>query len=299
LARYFPELVDAFMSIERRFVLDGEVVVLRPEGADFDALLQRLHPAVSRVERLARETPSSFIAFDLLAIDDEEITEKPFAHRRGALLDLLRHRGSPLLVTAATERAADAVQWLKLKGGGIDGVIAKDPAGRYEPGKRKLIKVKLEQTADCVVGGFRWHHAQPSVGSLLLGLYDKQRVLRHVGLTASFTEARRGSLLEEIKPFMTDLESHPWAQGFPDDKGPVGRLPGAASRWGYEGKPTWVPLSPVLVCEVSYDHLQGNRFRHPPHFRRWRPDRDSISCTFEQFERNTPGNFEDMVATLP
>jgi ATP-dependent DNA ligase len=287
LARYFPELVDAFVAMGRRFAMDGEIVVVTSEGADFDALLQRLHPAARRVQRLARETPASFIAFDLLARGWDEFVNQPFATRRSALADLLAGQRPPLFLTPVTEHAADATKWLELGGGGIDGVMAKDPAGRYEPGKRALTKVKLDRTADCVVAGFRWHHSEPAVGSLLLGLYDEQEVLRHVGLTSSFTAARRRSLSEEIRPFVTSLESHPWGEGFPQDRGPVGRLPGAASRWGYEGEPTWVPLSPELVCEVSYDHLQRGRFRHPPQFRRWRPDRDALTCTYAQFEMSS------------
>lgn len=283
LARYFPELVDAFVAMDESFVLDGEIMVLGREGADFEALLQRLHPAASRVERLARETPAILVAFDLLARGDGSILDRPFSERRNALEDLIGEQAPPLFLTATTERPAEAQRWLELEGRGIDGVIARDRSGRYEPGKRALVKAKLDRTADCAVGGFRWHHGEQVVSSLLLGLYDQEGVLRHVGLTASFTAARRRSLLEEIEPFVTSLESHPWAKGFPYDEGPVGRLPGAASRWGYEGEPTWVPLSPVLVCEVSYDHLQGGRFRHPPHFRRWRPDRDARSCTFDQF----------------
>jgi ATP-dependent DNA ligase len=284
LARYFPELVAALESAGPPFVLDGEILVATSEGADFDALLQRLHPAASRVDRLARATPASFIAFDLLALGRNDVTDDPFAARRARLSNLLAGHGPPLFLTPATELATDAKRWLALSGRGIDGVVAKDSAGRYEPGKRALIKVKLDQTADCVVAGFRWHHAEPSVGSLLLGLYDEKGVLRHVGLTASFTEERRRSLLGEVRTFVTSLGTHPWAEGFPDVKGPVGRLPGAASRWGYDGEPTWVPLAPELVCEVAYDHLQSGRFRHPPHFRRWRPDRDAASCTFAQFE---------------
>ncbi len=284
LARYFPEVVTALTSIGRPFVLDGEIIVVTPEGADFDALLQRLHPATSRVERLSRETPASFIAFDLVALEEDDLTNRPFARRRSALENLLASQGPPLFLTPATELPAAASKWLELSGRGFDGVVAKDPAGRYESGKRSVIKVKLDRTADCIVAGFRWHHSEPAVGSLLLGLYDEQGILRHVGLTASFAASRRRSLLEEISPFVVSLESHPWAGGFPYDKGPVGRLPGAASRWGYGGDPTWVPLSPALVCEVSFDHLQGGRFRHPPHFRRWRPDRDAVTCTYQQFE---------------
>jgi ATP-dependent DNA ligase len=276
--------VTAFRSLHRRVVLDGEIIVATDEGANFDALLQRLHPASSRVERLSRETPASFVAFDILWIGDEDFRDQPFTRRREALVDLIRGKGPPLFLTPATDVFDEAAGWLRLTGRGIDGVIAKDPAGHYESGRRALIKVKLERTADCVVGGFRWHHSEPVVGSLLLGLFDGEGVLRHVGLTASFTAQRRISLLEDVRPFAMNMESHPWRAGFPRDHGPAGRLPGAASRWGYDGEPTWVPLSPELVCEVAYDHLQGKRFRHPPRFSRWRPDRDPRSCTYDQFD---------------
>ncbi len=285
LARYFPELVEAFERIGRRFVVDGEIVILTAAGADFDALLQRLHPAASRVVRLAAETPASFIAFDLLTLDDDDdLMDRPFEFRRSALESLLRDQPPPLFLTPATRDPEAARRWLERSGRGVDGAMAKDPTSRYEPGKRTMIKVKFERTADCVVGGFRWHRNERSVGSLLLGLYDEEAVLVHVGLTASFTAAKRRSLLEQVTRHVVPLESHPWGQGFPKARGPVGRLPGAASRWGYDGEPTWVPLSPELVCEVAYDHLQGDRFRHPPHFRHWRPDLDPRSCTFEQFE---------------
>jgi ATP-dependent DNA ligase len=284
LARYFPELVFAFQLLDRPFVLDGEIVVDTPEGADFDSLLQRLHPAASRVDRLAEETPAWFVAFDLLALGEEDLMNQALDTRRKALVDLLADQGPPLFVTPATRVAADAARWLELSGSGIDGVVAKDPSGCYEPGKRAMIKVKFQRTADCVVAGFRWHHAEPVVGSLLLGLCDRHGFLRHVGLTSSFSMAKRRAILDEIRPFVSSLESHPWGRGFPHNRGPVGRLPGAASRWGYAGEPTWVPLSPELVCEVSYDHLQGGRFRHPPHFRRWRPDREPVTCTYDQFE---------------
>jgi ATP-dependent DNA ligase len=284
LARYFPELISAFKSVGRSFVVDGEIVIDTLGGADFAALLQRLHPASSRVDRLARDTPASFVAFDLLALGRSNLMHQAFASRREGLVDLLAGQGPPLFITRATRTAAEATRWLGLSGKGIDGVIAKDPSGHYEPGKRRLIKVKFERTADCVAAGFRWHHAEPALGSLLLGLYDHEGTLHHVGLAASFTAAKRLAMLDQIRPFVSSLDSHPWGEGFPHDEGHVGRLPGAASRWGYGGEPTWIPLSPDLVCEVGYDHLQGGRFRHPPHFRRWRPDRDPQTCTYDQFE---------------
>jgi ATP-dependent DNA ligase len=287
LARYFPELVAGLKQMGlTRFVVDGEIVVSEAEGLDFTALLQRLHPAASRVARLSRETPASFIAFDLLALGDEDLRAEPFVRRRELLEGLLEEVSPPILLTPATAESTAALRWLELlPGGGIDGVIAKPPSLRYQPGKRAMQKVKTERTAECIVAGFRWHPDIPVVGSLLLGLYDGD-TLRHAGLAASFTHDQRHALTEELLGYVVPLEDHPWQRGFNVADGPVGRLPGAASRWSYGDEITWVPLRPTLVCEVSYDHLQGERFRHPPKFRRWRPDRDPRSCTYTQFPRN-------------
>ncbi|MDQ4064799.1 MAG: ATP-dependent DNA ligase [Actinomycetota bacterium] len=276
LARYFPELTGALVTLpDERFVLDAEIVVVAGGAFDFAALLARLHPASSRVERLRRETPAVLIAFDLMSRGDQSLIAQPFAERRRALEQLFEGTRSPLHVTPMTTDAAIAAGWLDA-GGGIDGVVAKRRDLPYTPGKRTMIKVKRERTADCVVAGFRWHYAEQAVGSLLLGLYDGP-ILRHVGLAASFTSTQRARLLDDIAPYICDIEGHPWAEGFELAGGPVGRLPGVASRWAEGGRLTWVPLRPELVCEVSYEHFHHDRFRHPPRFRRWRDDRDPRS----------------------
>ena len=289
LARYFPEVVADLLAVKASsFIVDGELVVMDRDGFDFSALLQRLHPAASRVDLLRDATPASFIVFDLLALDDD-LTSAPFRERRSRLEPLLDGPFRHLRMTPATTDPEEARRWLELARGGIDGVIAKDPSLPYAPGKRAMVKTKLERTADCVVGAFRWHQDEPTVGSLLLGLYDDEGSLRHVGLAASFSAARRRDLTEAVRPYIADLGGHPWEHGFNIGGGPVGRLPGAASRWAYGGDITFVPLAPELVCEVSYDHLEGERFRHPLRFKRWRPDRDPASCTYDQFERSDAG----------
>jgi ATP-dependent DNA ligase len=284
LARYFPELVEALLALPTsRFVLDGEIVVTGPRGFDFPALLQRLHPAASRVERLRRETPGAFIAFDLLAVGDDDLRAEAFTRRRARLEGLLEAAPAPLHLTPVTDDPGAAGAWLEDAGtSGIDGVVAKHADLRYEPGKRAMVKVKLDRTADCVVGGFRWHGGEEAVGSLLLGLYDGD-VLRHAGITAAFSGQRRRELLEDVRGDITPLAGHPWEHGFALEASPVGRLPGAVSRWQPGRELTWVPLRPERVCEVAYDHLQGDRFRHAPRFRRWRPDRNPRSCTYDQF----------------
>lgn len=285
LARYFPELVEALLSLKAHsFLLDGEIVVPRGGEFDFSALLQRLHPAASRVQRLRIETPALFVAFDLLRVHDRDLLEEPFEERRARLADLFRDVQPPLLLTPVTDDPAVAADWLdRFRGNGVDGLVAKHRSLRYQPGRRAMLKIKLERTADCVVGGFRWHYQEPTVGSLLLGLYSGA-TLRHVGLAASFDSEKRRQLLRDVEEFITPLEGHPWASGFNTENGPVGRLPGAASRWAYGDAITWVRLEPALVCEVAYEHFDRRRFRHPPRFRRWRPDKDPHWCTFSQFE---------------
>ena len=297
LARYFPELVEALRALAaHRFVLDGEIVVVTPAGFDFAALLARLHPAASRVERLRAETPAAFIAFDLLALGEDDLRGAPFAERRSRLAELLGAAEPPLFLTPATDQRAVAHAWLdRFAGGGIDGVVAKHRELRYEPGVRAMVKVKAERTADCVVGGFRWLVDRPLPSSLLLGLYDDAGLLEHVGVAASFTEPQRRRLLEEITPLVAPLEGHPWENGFLLGGSPLGRLKGAAGRWTPEMERDWVPLSPVRVCEVAYDQLDSGRFRHPARFRRWRPDRAPASCTFEQLEFAAPG-FAELLA---
>jgi ATP-dependent DNA ligase len=283
LARYFPEVVRALESLGPSYVLDGELVVPAGDRFDFGALLQRLHPAASRVELLSRTTPAMLVAFDLVAARDEDLSERPFPERRRVLEDLLDGAPAPLHLTPGTRDPAVAARWLEAAGGGgIDGVVVKDESLRYVPGKRRMLKVKRERTADCVVGAFRWHAGERAVGSLLLGLYDGD-VLRHCGLAASFGAATRRDLTEVLVPRVVPLEGHPWAEGFNVGGGPVGRLPGAASKWAYGRDVTFVPVDPQLVCEAAYDHMEHERFRHALKFRRWRPDRDPRSCTYDQF----------------
>jgi ATP-dependent DNA ligase len=289
LARYFPELVAAFAALpEPRFVLDGELVVPTPNGFDFNALLARLHPAASRVERLSRETPAAFIAFDILARRGEDFRHLPFLRRRAELERLMAGARAPLYVTPMTTEADEAARWLEL-GNGIDGVVARDPYVRYRPGERALLKVKRERTADCVVAGFRLFEDRRLPSSLLLGVYDRHGRLRHIGVASSFAERERRNLLETLAPLVVSLREHPWRYGFLVEGSRMGRMKGAAAKWTPEMGLDWVPVAPSLVCEVTYDHLDEDRFRHPARFRRFRPDRDAASCTFEQFEAHDSG----------
>ncbi len=286
-SRYFPELVEELQRVAAApFVVDGEIVVVNPDGFDFSALLMRLHPSASRVERLRREATASLVAFDLLALGDDDVRSAPFAHRRSLLQELLAGVAAPIYLTPVSDDRRVAEGWLeRFDGGGVDGVVAKHRDLSYESGKRVMMKVKRERTADCVVAGFRWLLDQPVVGSLLLGMYDGTGKLAHVGVSSSFTDARRRELLQELLPFVAPVEGHPWEHGFQLGRSPLGRLKGAAGRWTPELERDWVPLRPELVCEVVYDRLdEGVRFRHPARFRRWRPDRDAASCTFAQFE---------------
>jgi ATP-dependent DNA ligase len=284
LARYFPELAAALRGLPaRRFVLDGEIVASSEGRPDFTALLGRLHPAASRVERLSRETPSELIAFDLLELEDEDLRGRPFRERRGLLVQLLAAADPPLVLTPLTEDPEEAERWLDAPAGaGIDGVVAKHEDLRYEEGARRMIKVKRQRTADCVVAGFRWLVDKALPSSLLLGLYDAGE-LRHVGIASSFTAAARARVLEELAPHVVPLAGHPWEHGFLLGGSPIGRLPGAAGRWTPgEMEQDWVPVAPELVCEVQFDQVDDHRFRHPARFRRWRPDRDPRSCRLEQ-----------------
>jgi ATP-dependent DNA ligase len=282
LARYFPELVEALLTLPaEHFVLDGEIVGVSESGPDFTALLARLHPAASRVERLRRETPALFIAFDLLAIGDDDLRGRPFRERRALLEGLLADARPPLHLTPLTDDRAVAEGWLASS----EGVVAKHRDLPYEEGARRMVKVKHERTADCVVAGFRWFVDRPLPSSLLLGLYDGEGDLRHVGIASSFAEATRGRLLEELRPHVVPLEGHPWELGFLLAGSPVGRLKGAAARWSAEEmEQDWTPVAPELVCEVRFDQVDDYRFRHPARFQRWRPDLDPRSCTLEQLE---------------
>lgn len=300
LTRYFPEVVDAVRAeLPTRCVVDGEIVVATGGGLDFDALQQRIHPADSRVRMLARTTPAAFVAFDLLALDDEDLTAAPFEQRRARLEAALATARPPVLLTPATADATLARRWFdQFEGAGLDGVVAKPLAQPYRQDQRVMFKVKHERTADCVVAGFRWHKSGPVVGSLLLGLYDADGVLQHVGVVGAFPMRRRAELVDELAPYRLDsLTGHPWAewaQAVGEEGG--SRMPGAVSRWNADKDLSWVPLRPELVVEVAYDHLQGTRFRHTAQFRRWRTDRDPRSCTYDQLER--PARF-DLADLLP
>jgi ATP-dependent DNA ligase len=310
MTRYFPEVVEAIKAnTPDRCVLDGEVILIRGDRLDFEGLQLRLHPAASRVALLAGQTPASFVAFDLLALGDDDLTGRPFGERRAALTKALAAARAPIFVTAATGDLVVARQWFdRFEGAGLDGVVAKPLTGPYQPDKRVMFKIKHERTADCVVAGFRWHKSGPVVGSLLLGLFGDDGSLQHVGVAASFTMARRAALLDELAPYrIPDGEAaaagHPWAawadwaaaSGAGDAGAAAVRRPGAVSRWSVGKDLSWVPLRPELVVEVAYDHMEGHRFRHTAQFRRWRPDRDTAGCTYAQLE--SPVSY-DLAAVL-
>ena len=298
LDRYFPELHEALVrALPERCVVDGEIVIATPHGLDFDALQLRLHPAASRVAKLARESPSSFVAFDLLAADGRDIRESPLSDRRARLEGLLAGAKPPLHLTPATRNRDTAADWLeRFEGAGLDGVVAKPEHGRYEPGKRAMLKIKHARTADCVVAGFRWHKSGPdAVGSLLLGLYDGRGRLQHVGVTSSFTMARRRELVEELAPLRANaLAGHPWHDWA--TAGETSRMPGGQSRWSAGKDLSWEPLRIERVCEVKYDHLQGDRFRHATTFMRWRPDKRPEDCRYDQLEVTKPYELERVFA---
>ncbi|HXE47549.1 MAG TPA: ATP-dependent DNA ligase, partial [Ramlibacter sp.] len=284
LNRYFPELERALaQALPKGCVIDGEVVVVTGSGLDFDALQQRLHPAASRVARLAQETPAAFVAFDLLAAGGRSIMELPQSERRVRLERLLGQTSKPLYLTPMTRDRALAQDWLKrFEGAGLDGVIAKPEAAPYQPGKRTMFKIKHARTADCVVAGFRWYRdTQDAVGSLLLGLYNDAGVLQHVGVTSSFTLAMRRQLADELAPLRKDaLKDHPWRDWANASDDTANRMPGAQSRWSAGKDLSWEALRPERVCEVKYDHLQGDRFRHAAVFLRWRPDKPPQDCRY-------------------
>ncbi len=288
LDRYFPELHEALMErLPANCVLDGEVVIMGSHGLDFDTLQLRLHPAASRVAKLAKETPASFVAFDALAADGRSLMEMPQSERRDQLESLLANVGPPVYLTPMTRDRAVAAGWLEqFEGAGLDGVIVKPADGLYQPGKRAMIKVKHARTADCVVAGFRWHKSgKDKVGSLLLGLYDDGGTLQHVGVTSSFTMEKRKQLAEELEPLRVNaMENHPWREWAQADASGMDRMPGGQSRWSAGKDLSWEPLRIERVCEVKYDHLQGNRFRHATTFLRWRPDKQPQDCRYDQLE---------------
>ena len=322
LTRYFPELAAALLrELPTRCVVDGEIVIRNGPQLDFDALTERIHPAASRIKQLAERTPASFIAFDLLALDDEALLAQPFGKRREMLIEALRGCRPPVHLTPLTLSPELAARWFEeFEGAGLDGVVAKPLSGEYQPGKRAMFKIKHERTADCVVAGFRWHKSGDGIGSLLLGLYDDGGRLHHVGVASSFPAKYRAQLTEELRPLrMTAVTGHPWADwaDWADPGGPpatpapaarleqagsgelgeprVARMPGGQSRWTGTRDLSWEPLRPELVAEVAYDHLQSGRFRHTGQLRRWRPDRDPASCTFSQLEEPVAYDLDHML----
>jgi ATP-dependent DNA ligase len=289
LTRYFPEVVAAVLEhLPERCVVDGEIVIASGSTLDFDALLQRIHPAASRVNKLAAETPAGFVAFDLLALGDDDLTGRPFAERRAMLEGALASTAGSIFLTPATGDSALARSWFDLfEGAGLDGVIAKPLALPYRPNERVMFKVKHLRTADCVVAGFRWHTSGPVVGSLLLGLYDEAGGLQHVGVCGAFTAVRRQELVAGAGavPHRDPRRPSVVRLGVPAAGANAERRPGATSRWNADKDLSWVPLRPELVCEVAYDHMAGTRFRHTAQFRSWRPDRTPASCTYDQLEQ--------------
>ncbi len=291
LDRYFPELHDALLErLPQDCVVDGEIVIATEHGLDFDALQLRLHPAASRVTKLAKETPSSFVAFDVLEVGGRDLRGEPQAVRRSALEKLLDGVKPPVHITPVTRDRAVALDWLtRFEGAGLDGVIAKPESAPYQPGKHAMIKIKHARTADCVVAGFRWHKTgRDVVGSLLLGLYDDNGMLQHVGVTSSFTMAVRRQLAKELEPLRKNaMDEHPWRE-WAGAAGESSRMPGAQSRWSAGKDLSWEPLRIERVCEVKYDHMQGDRFRHAAIFLRWRPDKQPQDCRYDQLEVTQP-----------
>jgi ATP-dependent DNA ligase len=298
LTRYFPDIVDAVQAqLPERCVVDGEVVIASDHGLDFDALSQRIHPAASRVTLLARETPASFVAFDLLAVAERDLRGTPFFSRRAELEAALAGVEPPIHLTPLTGDPAVAREWFnRFEGAGLDGVVAKPSSVPYLPGQRAMLKVKHERTGDFVVAGFRWYQANPEVvGSLMLGLYDGDQ-LQHVGVIGAFPAVQRRQLVGELRPYLDPVD-HPWAawaELATEVANDGRRLPGAASRWNANKDLSFVLLRPELVVEAAFEHLQGNRLRHTARFRRWRPDRDPRSCTYEQMDVAVPALLSDV-----
>jgi ATP-dependent DNA ligase len=295
--RYFPELCDSLKAnLPERCVVDGEIVIATDHGLDFDALQMRIHPAASRVKKLSAEIPSSFVAFDVLALDDADLRESPFSERRAQLESIGAQFKAPVYVTPITADVKVAGEWFKrFEGAGLDGVVVKREDLQYCEDQRVMIKVKHQRTADCVVAGFRWHKSGGVIGSLLLGLYDNDGNLHHVGVAGAFSNARRKELVDELEPYRDNaLEGHPWAGWAEAITASGGTQPGGLSRWSQGKDMTWEPLRPELVCEVSYEHMQGERFRHAAHFQHWRPDRDPKSCTYDQLEVVVPSELADV-----
>jgi ATP-dependent DNA ligase len=305
LNRYFPELIDPLKAqLPKRCVLDGEIVIAGDEGLEFETLQLRLHPAASRVQKLAVETPASVVFFDLLCEGSRSLCATPFGERRARMEAILGSANPPLHLTPATRDRAIAGDWFqRFEGAGLDGVVAKPAAGTYQPNKRVMLKVKHERECDCVVAGFRWHKTgeKTLVGSLLLGLYDDGGNLEHVGVCASFTNEKRRDLVKFLQPYRKNaFESHPWRAwggAEPTAEGQPRRMPGGQSRWSGGKDLSWEPLRPELVVEVAYDHMEGDRFRHTAQFRRWRDDKRPRDCTFDQLEVVPPQELKAIFAT--
>jgi ATP-dependent DNA ligase len=326
MTRYFPEVVEALLaSLPERCVIDGEIVIPASDGRrlDFEALLQRIHPAASRVRLLATQTPASFVAFDLLALGNTDYTGQPFEQRRAMLEEALADAASPVYVTPATRDRNTALQWFsQFEGAGLDGVVAKPLSGTYQPDKRVMFKIKHERTADCVVAGYRVHKSGPdAIGSLLLGLYDAAGNLASVGVVGAFPMALRRHLFTEVQPLVTSFDGHPWnwggvpapglggpavqegtdadadADAVTADPAPRARHPREAegSRWNAGKDLSFVPLRPERVAEVRYEHMEGTRFRHTAQWVRWRPDRDPRSCGFDQLEEPVHYNLAEVL----
>jgi len=303
LDRYFPELVETLkQQLPARCVLDGEIVIATPHGLDFETLQLRLHPAASRVKLLSQQIPASIVFFDLLALDDRDLCSEPFEQRRAKLERILSHAKPPIHITPTTRDHATAQDWFRrFEGAGLDGVMAKPITGTYQPDKRSMLKVKHERDCDCVVAGFRWHKngENEAIGSLLLGLYDASGALQHVGVCASFTQAKRRELVTFLEPYRRNaLDNHPWkswAEWMAENT--QQRVPGGQSRWSQGKDLSWQPLRPELVVEIAYEHMQGTRFRHMAQFRRWRNDKAPRDCTYEQLEVVPPHELADIFAT--
>jgi ATP-dependent DNA ligase len=303
MTRYFPELVDAVRrELPERCVVDGEIVIATDHGLDFEALQQRIHPADSRVRLLAEQTPASFIAFDLLALGDEDLTGRPFAERRAAMVQALpaaSTAGGRVHVTPATDDLELARQWFtEFEGAGLDGIVAKPLTITYQPDKRVMFKIKHERTADCVVAGYRVHKSgDDAIGSLLLGLYQDDGRLASVGVIGAFPMAERRRLFTELQPLVTGFEGHPWDWAA-HEAGERTPRKNETSRWNAGKDLSFVPLRPERVVEVRYDHMEGPRFRHTAQFNRWRPDRDPRSCTYEQLDQPVTFELADIVPGL-
>jgi ATP-dependent DNA ligase len=285
LLRYFPELASALDQLPVGTVVDGEIVVIVDGVTDFDTLQQRIHPAESRITRLSSETPAEMVAFDLLADRGEDLRGAPFRERRERLVELSNVLGSPWHLTPETPDETVARRWFEeFESAGCDGIIAKDPDLVYQHGKRAMIKIKHRRTVDVVVGGFREHKDGGKIGSLLLGLYNAAGDLHFIGHCSGFPDVDRVEIFERFQALVAD-----------ESFGEAARMPGGQSRWSGEKDLSWTPVKPGVVIEVSYDQLEGERFRHATRFHRWRPDKDPEECTTEQLERPEGPGFRAVV----